>query len=203
MNRFVPARYHNVVNPIWRYEVRRCGGSVLALPPLAALAIGIASAVFGANQVLRAAVIDAIPLVAGLSCATAVGRERSIELQLSVPTPYPVTVGRRVALVLGTTACAVLLSGLAMVADAPAVLGGNLAFALALISIATCVAAGFGSTSGASAVVTTAWLTKLLLLNEVARHTQAVLLLAIAASCVWPTLLRATDSEAQLRGAHR
>lgn len=204
MNRSTPARYHNVVNPIWLYEVRRCGRSALALPPLAAAAVGIASAVFGANHVLRSAAIEAIPLVAGLACAAAVGRERSIEVQLSVPTPYPVTVGRRVALVLGTTACAVVLSGLpATVTDAPAVLGGNLIFALALIGIATWVGAGFGSTGGASVVVTTVWLAKLLLLNEVARHTQAVLLLAIAASCVRPALLRVTDSEAQLRGAHR
>ncbi|WP_280300574.1 hypothetical protein [Nocardia abscessus] len=204
MNRFAPARYHNDVNPIWLYEARRCGGSVLALPPLVAVAIGIASAVFSANQVLRTAAIEAIPLVAGLACATAVGRERSIELQLSVRVPYPVTVGRRVALIVGTTACAVVIGGLpATGTDAPAVLGGNLVFALALIGIATCVGAGFGSTSGASAVVTTVWLAKLLLLNEVARHTQAVLLLAIAASCVWPTLLRVTDSEAQLHGERR
>ncbi|MEV6256333.1 hypothetical protein AB0L97_24055 [Nocardia sp. NPDC051911] len=204
MNPFAPTRYHHDMNPIWLYEARRCGGGVLALPLLVAALIALASAVFGADEVLWSAAFEAIPLVAGLACATAVGRERSIEVQLSVPTPYPVTVGRRVALVLGTTACAVVLSGLsAMITDGPAVLAGNLVFALALISIATWVGAGFGSTSGASAVVTTVWLVKLLLLSEVARHTQAVLLLALAASCVRPTLLRVTDSAAQLRGAHR
>ncbi|MFC9437650.1 hypothetical protein [Nocardia sp. NPDC057030] len=180
---------------------------MLTLPPAVAAVLSIALVALGGGPAAQVAAVDTVALAAGLTTAAALGGEQMIELQLTVRTPYPLTVARRVALVVASASCAVLLIdllGSPVVRDsAGALLVGNMVFALALISIATYVIVEFRSTAGASAIVTTAWLTKLLVLDQVARAVpvQAAILLAISALCAWPAALRVADSEAQLRGA--
>ena len=88
---------------------RRAGWAALLGPPIA-VALGIAAA--PANplpgdtttaRMLLGALDMAIPLAAGVACASLAGRGPAVELQLTAPTPYRVTVLRRTAVTLGWT----------------------------------------------------------------------------------------------------
>ncbi|MFG2445256.1 hypothetical protein ACGFQG_20520 [Nocardia fluminea] len=202
MNRIAVVGYGNAVNPIWLYEIRRCGCGVLALPLVGAAALGLALTSLDAAPVIRSGALAILPLLIGLSAAAALGREQLLELQLTVRTPYPLTVARRVALVLGSGVCAVLPFELFGAPTSGASLAGALASVLALISVATYISVGFGSAAGASALVTTVWLAKVLVLEQLSRALpiQMMLLLALVAVCGSLTALRVADSEPQLQG---
>ncbi|MFF3224759.1 hypothetical protein ACFYV7_18360 [Nocardia suismassiliense] len=192
------------MNPIWLYEIRRCGREVLALPPMLAAALGVALVALDGGPAAQVAAVDTVPLVAGLAAVAALGGERMIEVHLTVRTPYRLTVARRVTLVLASACGAVLVLALlgwrAVQGSAGVLLTGNIVFAMALISLATYVIVEFRSTAGASVVVMTAWLAKLLVLDQFAVLAEALVLLTVAALCAWLAALRITDSEAQLRG---
>ncbi|MFI6999206.1 hypothetical protein [Nocardia sp. NPDC050175] len=195
------------MNSMWLYEIRRCGPSVLATPIAVAAAAGLVSPALGVDTTIQVIAGNTVALVAGLAAAAALGGEQMVELQLTVRTPYSLTVARRLALVLAATSCAVLLFSALASSAANAWTGtllvGNTAFALALIGVATYMAAGHGSTAGASTMVVTVWLGKLLVLDNFVRAvpTQAAVLLTVAAPCVWLAVQRLMDSETQMHGA--
>ncbi|WP_107654355.1 hypothetical protein [Nocardia suismassiliense] len=177
---------------------------MLALPPPLAAALGVALIALDGGPAAQVAAVDTVPLAAGLAAAAALGGERMIEVQLTVRTPYRLTVVRRIALVLVSACGAVVVLGLLgrrVVPDSAGVLlTGNIVFALALIGLATYAVVEFRSTAGASVVVITAWLAKLLVLDQFGVFAEAFVLLTVAALCAWLAALRVTDSEAQLRG---
>src|SRR5690349_19485785 len=95
---------------LWRYEVRRAGPAALLGPPIA-VAVGIAAALANPQpddqttaRILLGALEMAIPLAAGVACASLIGRDPAVELQLTAPTPYRVTVLRRMTVTLVWTA---------------------------------------------------------------------------------------------------
>ncbi|AFT99094.1 hypothetical protein [Nocardia brasiliensis] len=205
MNRIERLGYDTEVNPIWRYEIRRCGLGVLAPTPLAGVVIGIALVAFDGAMILRTVALEVVPLTAGLVTAAVLGRERMLELHLTVRTPYPQTVVRRLVLV-GASVCGAVASIGALGWSAAAVAAGPLlvstpAFALALISVATFVVVASGSAAGASAIVVTVWSAKLLVLDQIMRGVwaQAAVAVTLAALFAWAAAVRVADSEAQLR----
>ncbi|GAA1650433.1 hypothetical protein GCM10009764_84930 [Nocardia ninae] len=184
--------------------MRRCGREALALPPMLAAVLGVALVALGGGPAAQVAAVDTVPLGAGLAAVAALGRERMIEVQLTVRTPYRLTVARRVTLVLAAACGAVLVLGLlgrGVVQDsAGALLTGNIVFASALIGLPTYAIVEFRSTAGASVLVMAAWLAKLLVMDQFAVVAESLVLLTVAALCAWLAALRITDSEAQLRG---
>ncbi|MFI6216514.1 hypothetical protein ACIBCD_31330 [Nocardia brasiliensis] len=205
MNRIERLGYHNEVNPIWWYEIRRCGPGVLVTAPLVGVVIGIALVAFDGTMILRTIALEVVALTAGLATAAVLGRERMGELHLTVRTPYPQTVVRRLVLV-GASACgAVVPIGLLGWSAGPVAAGPLLvstpAFALTLISVATYVVVTSGSAAGASAIVVTVWSAKLLVLDQVVRGVwaQAAVMVTLAALFAWPAAMRVADSETQLR----
>ncbi|WP_338772356.1 hypothetical protein V7968_13050 [Nocardia vulneris] len=205
MNRIERLGYHTEVNPIWWYEIRRCGLGVLVTAPLVGVVVGIALTAFDGATILRTVALEVVPLTAGLATAAVLGRERMRELHLTVRTPYPQTVARRLVLV-GASACGEVASLGLLGWSAAAVAPGSLlvttpAFTLALISVATFVVVASGSAAGASVIVVTVWSAKLLVLDQVVRGVwaQAAVMVTLAALFAWPAAVRVGDSETQLR----
>ena len=86
---------------LWRYEARRAGWTALLGPPVA-VALGVAAALANplpgdttTARILLGVLEMAVPLAAGVGCASLVGRDPAVELQLTVPTPYRFTLLRR------------------------------------------------------------------------------------------------------------
>ncbi|MFG1796520.1 hypothetical protein [Nocardia sp. NPDC049149] len=192
---------------MWLYEIRRCGRAVLTTPVAAAAAVGLAATLLSTAPAIDSAAAATVPLAAGLTTAAALGGEQMIELLLTVQTPYLLTLARRIALVIASVGSAILLLGVLTVAaaneHAGSLLINNAALALALVGVAAYIVTTHRSTAGAATIVSTLWLAKLLVLDQVigAKQAQAVLFLLVAFSALWLTGLRAMDSEAQLRGA--
>lgn len=106
---------------IWWQETRRCGLAAAVLPVViagAVVAMAVALRGEGAavgNGMVRVSAI-VFPLGCGLAATAALGRERLIELQVSVRTPYRFTVTRRLVVIttfstLGAVAMVVGLHG--------------------------------------------------------------------------------------------
>lgn len=112
------------------------------------------------------AVSDLFPVAAGLAAAAVVGRECLIEIQLSVPTPCRVTLGRRIGLLgaivaAGAAVCVVVLGVDHQWPDpahGPAALVVPVAPALLLIGAATWAGVALRSAAGASSVMLGVWL---------------------------------------------
>lgn len=91
---------------VWQHELRRIGWIGLFGPP-AAVALGAAFSAGAALLHMGAQVsgiqrgmLDFLWLSAGLSAAALAGADPALELQLSLPTRFRVTVGRRLAIAL-------------------------------------------------------------------------------------------------------
>ena len=100
---------------LWRHEVRRAGWPAIVTPAVVVVAmLGMAAVMVAGSapsdtvgRLLVAGLEVGLPLAAGIGAAALVGRDPAIELQLSAPTPYRVTVLRRLAI---TVAGPVLLA---------------------------------------------------------------------------------------------
>ena len=88
---------------VLRHEARRVGPAAIALPVGAAVAV-LGIVVFNARgtydpQVVGSSIVRmsvaVMALAAGLAAAGTIGRERMLEVQLCLPTPYSLTLGRR------------------------------------------------------------------------------------------------------------
>jgi hypothetical protein len=159
---------------LWRYEVRRAGWATLLGPPIA-VAVGIAAALANPQpgdtttaRILLGALEMAIPLTAGVACASLVGRDPAVELQLTAPTPYRVTLLRRMAVTLVWTATVAALMAAVLIATGwwarwPANHGafaGQLTWVaptLGLSGVGFAAGAVFRSPAAAGALVTTLW----------------------------------------------
>lgn len=105
------------------HEARIVGRALIALPLLlltGLLVIAAARVLAGsweqARTVMLAGLESGVPLAAGIGAAVAVTAERSIELQLSLRTPYRSTVLRRVSLPAASAVAAGLLGALPLAA---------------------------------------------------------------------------------------
>jgi hypothetical protein len=159
---------------LWRYEVRRAGWAALLGPPIA-VAVGIAAALANPQpgdtttaRILLGALEMAIPLTAGVACASLVGRDTAVELQLTAPTPYRVTLLRRMAVALVWTATVAALMAAVLIATGwwarwPAnhgAVAGQLTWVaptLGLSGVGFAAGAVFRSPAAAGALVTTLW----------------------------------------------
>lgn len=159
---------------LWRYEVRRAGWVSLLGPPIA-IAVGVTAALVNPQpgetttaRILFGAVEMAVPLAAGVACASLVGRDPAVELQLTAPTPYRITLLRRAAVTLGWTAAVAALAAAALIAtgwwvrwpDHRGPLVGQLTWVaptVGLSGVGFAAGAGFRSPAAAGALVTTLW----------------------------------------------
>jgi hypothetical protein len=159
---------------LWRYEARRAGWAALLGPPIA-VAVGVAAALANplpgdatTARILLGTLEMAVPLAAGVGCASLVGRDRAVELQLAAPTQYRVTLLRRMAVTLGWAAVVAGLTAAVLIATGwwarwPANHGpvaGQLTWVAPTVGLgAVGFAAGavFRSPAAAGALVTTLW----------------------------------------------
>jgi hypothetical protein len=153
---------------LWRYEARRAGWTALLGPPVVvALCVGGLLADRPSSDTTTARVLLGIlemgvPLAVGVGCASLVGRDPAAELQLTVPTPYRITLLRRLVLTLGC--------GAVLAAVSAAVLGA-LGFAAGAV---------FRGPAAAGAVVTTLWTLQQVFAEGAQEHLPARLLYLFA-----------------------
>lgn len=93
---------------VWQYEIRQMGWKMLGFPPLVLVVMGclaVLTHVLGsANEVnhILSNTLDVLPLAAAVGAAVVVGLDPALELQLSLPCHFHLTVLRRLALLLGS-----------------------------------------------------------------------------------------------------
>jgi hypothetical protein len=158
----------------WTHEARRCGRQAFVLPVLAALlAAAAAFARPGAGTLLARTLLGcALPVATALACASVAARDPMPELHLSLPTPYPRTVLRRLCwpaflAMLGASALSVLPGAARF--GGPALLLPELVGLTTLLSgLAVWATARTGSATPAAGLVLAAVLIKLLLLDQLA-----------------------------------
>jgi hypothetical protein len=159
---------------LWQYEARRTGWATLLGPPIAVV-LGITAAIANPQpgdtttaRILLGALEMAIPLAAGVASASLVGRDPAVELQLTAPTPYRVTLLRRLAVTLGWAAAVAALTAAVLIATGwwarwPAnhgVFAGQLTWVaptVGLSGVGFAAGAVFRSPASAGALVTTLW----------------------------------------------
>ncbi len=159
---------------LWRYEARRAGWAALLGPPVA-VALG-ASLVLAAPpssdtstaRILLGILEMAVPLAAGVGCASLVGRDPATEVQLAVSTPYRFTLLRRLVVTLGWAAVVAALTAVVLIVTGwwerwPANHGAFagqltwLAPTLGLGAVGFAAGAVFRGPGAAGAVVTSLW----------------------------------------------
>lgn len=172
---------------LWRHEVRRAGWAALLTPPVTAVlvaVIAIAQAASGAGttdvaRTLQSVLEMGMPLGAGIGAATLIGRDPVVELQLAVPSSYPVTLLRRWVATLSWVAAIALLTSAALVAtgwwarwpQSHDVLLGQLTWlspAVWLAAVGFLAAALLASPAAASGVVAIIWLFEQVLKDDIA-----------------------------------
>ncbi|WP_197349697.1 hypothetical protein [Streptomyces bathyalis] len=156
------------------HEVRRCGKQAFVLPVLAALlsCLAMLTGPGGGTLLERSMLTSALPAATALACAAVVARERLLELHMSLPTPYPRTVARRLAWPAAVAAVSALtLVTLARAARDSLDVGAAL---LELAGLTVLLAGGAvwatvrsGSAAPATGLVVAAVLAKLLLVDRV------------------------------------
>ncbi|MEU7986263.1 hypothetical protein AB0B56_15475 [Streptosporangium canum] len=161
---------------LWSHEIRRAGPAALLAPPVLVVLIALLAA-FGTRLgsregntawFLMIALEAGIPLVSGIAAASLIGRDRAVELQLTLPTGYRSTLLRRLAVTAGWSClCALAASALLIVTGwwdlppgAPHGPAGQLAWlspALWLTALGLLAAAAFRGTTAAATVVASVW----------------------------------------------
>lgn len=206
----------NVV-AIWIHEARRVGPAALSLPMLvsggitvlAVMAHAAAAASTQAQGVTMVRLVaDAFPLAAGLAAATVVGRERMIELQLTVLTAYPRTVRRRVTVLalvvlVAAVGCLTVLEAQDQwvhPAHGPLALLVPAGPVVLLVGGGAWAAMTLGSSAGASTTVVGLWLAQLLVFDRVVGLWQLnrTLLIVAGLALFAAALRRLGDSERTL-----
>lgn len=94
---------------LWRYEMTRVGRAAFAGPAAFAVGLVLVAVVLAAgnpaaghaDRVLVGLLEAGLPLAAGVSAASLIGRDTALELQLSLAAAYRATLLRRVAVTVG------------------------------------------------------------------------------------------------------
>ena len=159
---------------LWQYEMRRAGWAAFLGPPLA-LVLGITAALANPQpsdpttaRILLGALEMAIPLAAAVACSSLVGRDPARELQLASPTPYRVTLLRRMIVTLGWTAAVAVPTAVVLIAtgwwarwpENHGPFAGQLTWlapTVGLSGLAFAAGAVFRSPGAAGALVTSVW----------------------------------------------
>jgi hypothetical protein len=142
----------------WGHEVRRVGVAVLAVPPAVAALAGFVAAVArgsgSAPRVVPGTLETLLPLAAGVVAVSAISRDRSRELQLSLPASYRATLARRAGLGLGAVVVSAGILTTAVIAagawrTAPGLLSAQLvwlapAVFLTALGVAVCLLTASG-----------------------------------------------------------
>jgi hypothetical protein len=172
---------------LWRYEVRRAGWAALLGPPVAVVlgaSLGLAGTLSSeatTARVLLGTLEMAVPLAAGVGCASLVGRDPATEIQLTVPTPYRFTLLRRLVVTLGWAAAVAALAAVVLIATGwwerwPAnhgTLAGQLTWlapTLGLGAVGFAAGAAFRGPAAAGAVVTSLWILQQVFADLVQQH---------------------------------
>jgi hypothetical protein len=182
---------------LWRYEALRAGWAALLGPPIA-VALGIAAALANPRpgdtttaRILLGALEMAVPLAAGVGCASLVGRDPAVELQLAAPTPYRVTLLRRMVMTLGWASVVAGLTAAVLIATGwwarwPAGHGpfaGQLTWAAptaGLGAVGFAAGAVFRSPAAGGALVTTLWTVQQFFADAAQQHLPGRLLYLFA-----------------------
>jgi hypothetical protein len=182
---------------LWQHEFRRAGWAALLGPPVA-VALGVCLAVASSSpdatataRILLGVLEMAVPLAAGVACASLVGRDPLAEVQLTVPTAYRFTLLRRVAVTLGWAATVAALTAVALIATGwwerwPASHGSFagqltwLAPTLGLGAAGFAAGAVFRSPAAAGAVITSLWIFQQIFADLAQEHYPARLLYLFA-----------------------
>ncbi|MFE0797709.1 hypothetical protein [Streptomyces mutabilis] len=158
----------------WTYEVRRCGHQAVTLPVLAAVLgyVGVAAGSEDGTLLGRTLLTSALPAATALVCAAVVAREPMPELHLSLPTPYPRTVARRLAWVAAVAAVTALALVALLTATGEPLEPGAALLELAGLGVLLGGAAVWatvrsGATAPAGGLVAAGVLAKLLLVDPV------------------------------------
>lgn len=175
MNRRARFRYPPdvMIGSIVGHEVRRCGVPAVAVLAGTAAAVALVLVAVPSGWVGRQA-IAVFPLAVGMAAAMVVGGEAALELHLTLPTPYPHTLLRRLAALLGSAAIGLaglvaVLAAAGRAGDPVRVLVDTSGLVALLTGAAVWAAVVLGSAGASSSVVLTAWLAKLLVLDGVFR----------------------------------
>ncbi|WP_405139806.1 hypothetical protein OG589_24160 [Sphaerisporangium sp. NBC_01403] len=162
---------------LWSYEIGRAGPAALVVPPVIVLLTGLL-AVFGGRLgsregatawMILGTVEAGFPLVTGIAAASLIGRDHAVELQLTLPSRYRVTLLRRLAVTFGWTAVCASAGSVLFIATGwwdvlpgtPDGLAGQLTWlapTLWLTALGLLAAAVFRSTVAATTTVAMVWL---------------------------------------------
>jgi hypothetical protein len=182
---------------LWRHEARRAGWAALLGPPIAVV-LGVAAALANplpgettTARILLGALEMAVPLAAGVACASLVGLDPAVELQLTAPTAYRVTLLRRVGVTLGWAAVVAALTAVVLIATGwwarwPAnhgVLVGQLTWVAPTVGLGGmgfAAAAVFRGPAAAGALVTSLWAIQQFFAEAAQRHLPGRLLYLFA-----------------------
>lgn len=182
---------------LWRYEARRAGWTALLGPPIS-VALGVCAALASplpddtmTARILLGTLEMGVPLAAGVGCASLVGRDPAVELQLAAPTPYRITLLRRMAVTLVWAGVVAGLAAAALIATGwwarwPAnhgPLAGQLTWAAPTIALGAVGFAGgavFRSPAAAGALVATVWAIQQFFAGLVQQHLPGRLLYLFA-----------------------
>ncbi|MBX6384502.1 MAG: hypothetical protein IRZ07_16270 [Microbispora sp.] len=182
------------MNELWRHEARRCGPAALVTPPAVVVSAALLTTPAGGGARTFVAVwlpAALLPLVAGVFAAGVVSREVMRELQCTFATAYPVTVRRRLLLLVAAVGVAAVILAVTIAAHggpeartvALSTAVSAAASSLLLMGVGAYAAAGRSEGRGgpASAFAMTAWLAKLLVLDRIPLPPAAVAAVSAAA----------------------
>ncbi|GIE83469.1 hypothetical protein Aph02nite_94190 [Actinoplanes philippinensis] len=182
---------------LWGYEARRTGWAAVLGPPLA-VALGAAAALAHPEpsdttiaRILLGGLEMAVPLAAAVVCSSLIGRDPARELQLAAPTPYRVTLLRRMAVVVGWAAVVATLTAAALIVtgwwarwpQSHGALAGQLTWlapTVGLSGLGFAAGAVLRSPAAAGAIVTTVWAVQQFFAGAVQQHLPGRLLYLFA-----------------------
>ncbi|GIE99633.1 hypothetical protein Ari01nite_70980 [Paractinoplanes rishiriensis] len=177
--------------------MRRAGWAAALGPPIA-VALGVAAALANPQpsdattaRILLGALEMAVPLAAGVACASLVGRDEAVEIQLTTATSYRITLLRRMTVTLAWAATVALLTAAVLIGtgwwdrwpENHGPVAGQLTWVAPTLALA---AAGFAagaisrSPAAAGAIVTTLWTIQQFFADLVQQHQPGRLLYLFA-----------------------
>lgn len=206
VNRIERRRYVPGMRSLSRYEMRRCGPAVLAVPPLAGITVGIASSLAGWQSLLLG---EVLPVLVALPAAAVADGDPLRELHETLPRRYVRTAACRLgiaagAVLTGVVAAAVLCAAFGGGASVLGHAAAALCSAVLLVGIGALVGAASSSAAAASTAMIAVWLGQLLLGDRILGDDAARLLVPACVGCAALALaLRRFDSGADVLGAAR